>query len=339
MEVIEEYFSEYQGQKVNKYTLINEKQTKLSVLNFAGIIQNFSVLDDEKRVNLIFASEDLTDYTNNPFCINRVIGRTAGRISNAVVELDGKKYQLEQNENQNNLHGGSNGLGNQFFDVTVDKERNKIVLSTTQTEKIDQFPGDLELKISYQLSEDDQVKVEFEARQKEKDGYFNPTIHSYFNIADDVISNLDTQLLKINAKKRLELNDQKQPTGNFIENTDAYDFFKAKHIEKELAFDDIYAIEKSADNYVATLFDSSSKRKLNIYANANALVIFNGLNLTDFNGGQNHFAKDANQTNNSIALEAQMLPDSMHHENFESVLLQKDQSKSYTIIYEYKKEK
>lgn len=338
MKIYEEDFGEYQGQKVIKYTLENSKQTRLSVLNFAGIIQEFSVVDDAKRVNLILSSEKLEDFTKNPFCINRVIGRTAGRITNATVTIGNRSYSLEKNENNNNLHGGTNGLGNSFFDVSVDKQNNKIVLSTKQEEQNDQFPGDLEVQIIYSLTEKDQVKVEFIGKQEKTDGYFNPTIHGYFNVADDGIDDMSMQLLTINAKQRLELNEQKQPTGNFKDNLDDYDFSDGKQVRKNIEFDEIYHIDHNSDNFVASLFDKSSKRKLNIYSNTNALVIFNGLNLTEFNGGQNAFSTDANQKNNSIALEAQMLPDSMHHLNFESVLIKENQSKSYEIMYEYVKE-
>ena len=136
MEIKESNFGTFEGQEVKKYTLINDQDMQVSVLNYAGLLQEISVPGkDGKRVNLVLSAADIEHFTDNGMCNNRVIGRVAGRLAKGEFTIDGQEYHVDTNENGNTLHGGPNGLGNQFFEAETVTTQNtvKVVLTKTMT--------------------------------------------------------------------------------------------------------------------------------------------------------------------------------------------------------------
>ncbi|MEJ7304566.1 galactose mutarotase, partial [Staphylococcus caprae] len=58
-------------------------------------------------------------YFEEPFNFGATIGRYAGRIENASFKLDDDTFQLESNDGQHHLHGGSHGLNRRIFDYEI----------------------------------------------------------------------------------------------------------------------------------------------------------------------------------------------------------------------------
>lgn len=131
----------------------------------------------------------------------------------------------------------------------------------------------------------------------ESDGptLFNPTNHAYWNLADADVDTIEGQELTINLRYHLAVNGEKIPTGSLVENLgSAYDFKDGQvlcHALNEMlktpekGFDDFFVVKPStifAHEPIAKLKDPKSGRKLKMYSDRNALVIFsaNGLPAT-----------------------------------------------------------
>ena len=100
-------FGTYQDKPVTKYILTNDHGVQAGILDFAGLLQSFKVpTKNGGKADMILTSENLDEFTNNGFCTNRLIGRVAGRIADGHFEINGKEYQLEQNEGKNTLGSG-----------------------------------------------------------------------------------------------------------------------------------------------------------------------------------------------------------------------------------------
>ena len=128
--------------------LHNHQGTRVCVLELAGIVQEFSLQnqDSEQRINTVISFDNVADYAKNPFQINKQIGRVAGRIVGAQFELNGKICHVEANEGRNALHGGSHGLSSTVFDVErIDTHH--IRLHTYLKQAQDGYPNDLQLSI------------------------------------------------------------------------------------------------------------------------------------------------------------------------------------------------
>lgn len=343
MKISKMNFGMYNDKEVIKYTIENDKETRLSILNFAGIIQEFSIMDGEKRINLVISSNTIEGFTKNAYNFNRVIGRNAGRIGNSTWKTSDLKFvTVPSNENKNSLHGGPNGLGNNFFDV--DTQENKIILTRMVTKKQDGYPGTLNIKVSYELTEDDEVIIQFEGFQTEEEGIFNPTVHTYFNLSDDKFNDISNMSLKINSDKRLELNEEKIPTGNFswIKNT-MYDFIDLTNLKDRLeilknntvekGLDDAYVV-KDNGNALVSLSDLTTNRQLDVYSDREGIVVYTANDLSSAVKGLN---RGDGCPYMGIAIEAQGLPDAINHNLFKSTIIKKDETKKYVIKYKYHK--
>ena len=147
MKIENDKFGTYQGQDVIKYTLTNDNNVSISVLNFAGIWQAYMVPNTRGgRVNLLLSADNIDAYVNPnnaPLYVGRIIGRFGGRIAKGQFDIDGVEYKIPANEGNNSLHGGANGLSQQFYDVATKQDQDKlqVILTTTIGPDTDKLPG------------------------------------------------------------------------------------------------------------------------------------------------------------------------------------------------------
>ncbi|EHN58289.1 aldose epimerase family protein [Oenococcus kitaharae] len=338
-------FGRYGKQKVTRYTLVNQHGTKISVLNYAGILQEFSVLDDGKRQQLLLKSDDLSNYTDNDLYLNHIVGRTAGRIKDASFKLNGQDVSLLENENGNSLHGGPQGFSFQFFQVDQADDRGKIVLSKQMTAAEDGFPGDLLLTVSYELSEDDRLTVTFTGQQTGTDGVFNPTLHTYFNLADDEVGDITGHDLWLNSHQHLAFDASKAPDGRLIDNQGPFDLKNQPDLGKALeqlkkmtaegGFDDVFLLDQAHrvdTDPAAVITDRSSGRQVRLYSTRNAIVAYSADAIDralTFNHGAAH-------PWTAMALEAQTAPNSENIPSLGDVVIRAGSTQTVSIDYQYR---
>lgn len=339
MNIAQEPFGTYKGKPVTKYVLTNNNGVQAGILDFAGLLQSFKVpTKDGGKADMVLTSENLDEYTNNGFCTDRLIGRVAGRIANGHFSINGKEYQVEQNEGKNSLHGGTNGFYSYIWNVDGTKKTAdylSITLSLTLTEEMDTFPGTILVTATYTLDNDDNLTLKFSATS-DADTLFNPTNHTYWNMAAASVKTVDQLKLYVNSKDHLEVDDGKIPTGKRLDNAGTpFDFSKPTRLgdalqkmasTKENGFDDIWEVEPSLTKPVATLEDPESGRKMTLYSDRNALIMYS-MNSDDpavYNHGQVH-------PHLGLAMEAQTLSDAINHDGFGDITLHPNEEKNYTI--------
>ena len=345
MKFTQEQFGQYKNQEVNLYTLENENGTRLSVLNYAGIWHEFSVLNSNNQlINLMLSAKDIESYTNNPYFINRIIGRVAGRIKDAKWSQNNQFIQTTANENNNSLHGGADGLHDQFYNVDVDESLGTIALSATIDETTDSFPGTLDFKTVFTLYEDDKIQIDFTGTQSKEDGVFNPTMHGYFNLGNLQTNDILNHNLQLSSKRHLEVDEGKVPTGNFIENKNtAFDFSDPHKLENAInqlknestapGFDDIFEVESSNNQPIATLTNPENTHALDVYSDRNGLVVFTPDALPEdiiSNRGNG-------RPYQAIALEPHTLSNSQNIPEFGDVWLENGQTKTESMIFAFRK--
>lgn len=343
MNITKQEFGSYQGQVVYKYTLENQHHSRLSILNYAGIIQEFSIIDDNQRINLVVSSEEIEGFTANNYNFNRVIGRHAGRITAGKWVQNGTEVNVPVNENGHSLHGGGNGLGQQFFDVKLNEEDNEIILTCKLTSEIDGYPGTLVTTVHYQLTDDDQVRITLEGLQGVSEGIFNPTVHTYFNLSDPNQDDIKGMTLQVNATKRLELTSTKVPTGKIIPVAGTlFDFTTPTELGERLeqfatltnekGLDDAFVVDKFTDDPVAVLTDVSSQREVKIFSDRQGVVVYTA---NDLPASVAYLNRGLGHPYEGIAIEAQGLPDAVNHRDFDSITIMPLETEVYTIVYQY----
>lgn len=325
MVVVKKAFEKLGSEPVDLYKITNKNQTSISLLSYAATWQNFEVVEDGQKHSLIEHFDHLRDYILTPYQVGKTIGRVAGRITDAKFSINDVEYQLKPNDGKNIIHSGNNGLQAQNFDGQIISENTVKFTHLVQGE--DGFPGRLNVNVTYSLSDDDEVSITYAAKTNH-DTLFNPTCHVYFSLDD----NLRQQQLKINAKKFVDVNDQKLPTGKLLNTTNAYDFKNFKKIGQGLKqlkpldkfeYDNAFVVSKKA----ATL--KTPKRAIDFYTDRNGLVIFTADPIDPKKSSEHDYS--------SIAMEMQTLPDAINHKDFGETILYAGQKKSYTNKFKYRK--
>ncbi|QBO36742.1 galactose mutarotase [Periweissella cryptocerci] len=334
-----ETVGEYDGQSIKKITLENAKGSRLGVLTLGALWDEFSVVDNGERVNLVLNAASVDNYVDNPYFMGRVVARVAGRIGEGDLIVGDKHYQVDQNEGTTTLHGGAKGSANRVFEYEVSDD----AITLTTLMKDDTFPGELKLVVTYKFTDDDEVELSFTGTQAGVDGVFNPTSHVYWNL-----SNTRNDVLKhdlwVDAKNRLDVFENKVPTGKYNSNAvRGFDFINKTNIGERMAelvgttekgIDDVYVVDNSqADGKFAELTDTESGRTLDVYSDRNGVVFFTANSVHD---GMT-FERGQGQPWMGVALEAQSLPDAGHHPEFGNDVITVGETKTYSIGYKYYK--
>ena len=169
-----------EGKTVSLYTLDSGKGIIMQVTNYGGRVVALWVPDKNGDYeDVVLGYDTIEKYINNPGerYLGATIGRYANRIKNGQFEIDDKKYHIPVNNNGNALHGGPKG-----FDIVVwnvDKiTDNSIQLSYTSPDGEEGFPGNLNIRMTYSLTPDNEFKIEYEAKT-DKPTIVNLSHHSY----------------------------------------------------------------------------------------------------------------------------------------------------------------
>jgi aldose 1-epimerase len=193
------------------------------------------------------------------------------------------------------------------------------------------FPGNLRFSVTYSLSEDNELSIEYKAISDQATP-FNPTSHAYFNLSGKRGNILDHEL-KINAGHYLETNDEFIPTGKIKPLSDpAFNFEDYRKIsgrmplKKEvLAGYNTYFIGLLSDeklHLLASLRAPLSGRCLDVYSTQPGIQVYTG-----------DYLSIPFQAFAGIALEAQGYPDSPNHAHFPSTILSPGKETKQVIRY------
>ena len=226
----------FSNNNISEYILKNSNGISVKILSYAGIIKEINIPDrNNKFENIVLSYKNNEQYLNDEFFIGALIGRYANRISEGRFKLNENIIQLDQNEKNNHLHGGSNGFHKNNWQLEeYDELDEKFVKLKFYSKDLDGgYPGNLKTTVKYTLTEKNKLSIEFYARS-DKDTIYNPTSHSYFNLCPSNNSILKHKI-KINAEKYIALNSQCLPIGKLenLKNT-PFDFRSEKKIGKEI---------------------------------------------------------------------------------------------------------
>lgn len=331
------------GKKVNLYWIEN-KEIKAAVTNYGGRLIGLWVKDrNGKPTDVVVGMNSVKDFKNSsePY-FGATIGRVGNRIAKGKFMLEGKQYQVPLNNGENALHGGVKGFHNVVWDVTETNE-NTIVLSYLSPDGEQGFPGNLRVKVTYSITKDSSVKMEYEATT-DKTTVVNLTNHAFFNLNGEGSGTILNHELQIYADEFTPVDKGLIPTGELksVKNT-PFDF-TAKHTigerietnDSQLKFgkgyDHNYVLngtKKNGLNHAATISGNKSGITLDIFTEEPGLQLYSG----NFMQSKNTFksgSKDDFRT--AFALETQHFPNAPNQSNFGSIVLKAGQ-KYHTLSY------
>lgn len=305
------------GEPFLLFTLKNTRGMTIEVIDWGATWISCKVphKDEQKEVLLGCA---ITDYPKQTVYLGATVGRYANRIANACFTLNNKTYQLVANQdNKHQLHGGE---GFHQCRWKVEDKGNDFIRFSHQSNEGDQgFPGNVNVSVTYSLTENNEVKIEFNAIS-DQDTPLNLTNHSYFNL-DNAQMGADVRdhQLQLNADYFLPVDNEGIPNKPLkaVENT-SFDFRYQKRLSQDFlqeeqqltkGYDHSFLLNHSENRPNATLISSDNSLKLQLFTSQSALQIYTG----------NYLAKTPTRHNgeysdySGIALETQALPDTPNH--------------------------
>lgn len=232
-------FDTFHGKDVIATTLENKNGCKAEILNFGGILHSLIVPDkDGKFLDVVIGHTNAQDYFTDGAYHGALIGRYGNRINKGKININGTEYQLAlNNDGIHHLHGGDIGYNRKFWDIDTVSE-NSITLSLIDEDGWENYPGTITLSVTYTLTDENELTLEYRAKT-DKDTYFNPTNHSYFNLSGYQNGTIIDHTLKIDADFYTPTGKDLIPTGEIksVSGT-PFDFRTAKPIGRDLNVDD-----------------------------------------------------------------------------------------------------
>jgi aldose 1-epimerase len=327
------------GEKIDCYTLKNQKGMEVNIITYGGIITSLKVPDKYGvSEEVVIGFNSLEPYTkDNPY-FGALIGRFCNRIAKGRFTLDGKEYSLATNDGSNHLHGGETGFNSVIWSVIEAMEGDLATLKLKYVSKDmeEGYPGNLTVFVTYTLKNDNSLDVLYEATTDKKT-VVNLTQHSYFNLSGDFTKPILDNEIVIDADKLVPVDADLIPTGKLTDVTNTpFDFRKPKVIGKDIEAKDDQLIkgkgydhcwvlnnQDKGDRFAASAYNPTSGRLLEVFTDQPGVQFYTG-NFLDGTMPMRNGGMYEHRT--GFCFETQQYPDAPNQKNFPSVVLNPKES-------------
>ena len=272
---------------------------------------------------------ELSLYGGDASMAGATIGPVAGRVKYGILNIEGREFDLEKNEGENHIHGGTKGLECSAFepvDFHESEDGSYLTLKCVLGDGVCGFPGNREFYVTYILKgRKDQVslRIEYDA-VSDKDTYIDMTNHTYWNLNGfpDDYPRIDEgsgsragflsgtqQHLMINADRVIYNDHEHLPQRICPVKGTAFDFIRPvlirdrideypddPQLKNALGYNNAFILRNSGSlSPSAALLSGDKSLKMEMYTDQPSVVLYSGGYLDFPSAG--------------IALEAQNIPD------------------------------
>ena len=336
------------GEAVDLYTLVNSRGACAQITDYGGIVVSLRVPDAAGVLaDVVLGHSELSGYLDNKPYLGALIGRYANRIAHACFILQGTQYQLAANDGPHHLHGGLRGFNRVLWraagDLRVDGPALRLRYVSESGEE--GYPGTLEAAVTYTLTEDTALRIEYEART-DRTTVLNLSHHSYFNLRDAGATAILGHELQINADRYTPVDDTLIPTGAIAAvHSTPLDFKRQRqigaHIDRDHpqlraagGYDHNFVLNGKPGElaFAARVFEPDSGRIMEVYTTQPGLQFYSG-NFLD--GSVVGRGATAYRRRHGLCLEAQHFPDAPNKPHFPSTQLEPGQLYRHTTLYKF----
>lgn len=334
------------GKEVSLYTL-KAGDIAMQVTNFgARVVSLFTPDRDGKYEDIVLGYNNIDTYLNNPGerFLGAVVGPYANRICEGKFTLDGVEYTLDTNNNGHMLHGGNKGLDMVVWDV-LEVSDSSIVLGYLDADMAEGFPGNLNIKMTYTLTPDNEFRVDYLA-ETDKARPVNISHHSFFNLKGEGNGTILDNVLQINASRTTPVDSFLIPTGEIASLDGSPLDFRTptaigdrinednEQLKNGLGYDHNWIIDRKGEGLemLANVYEPTTGRYMEVWSDQIALQFYSG---NFFDGTTEGKYGKALNFRESIALETQKYPDSPNHDNFPSTILRPGEQYTHVCVYRF----
>jgi aldose 1-epimerase len=332
--------------QVDLFILTNKNGLEMAVTNYGAKIVSLHVPDKTGQlVDVVLGHNSIDEYLSSqePY-FGAVCGRTGNRIAKGRFTLDGKTYQLAINNAPNSLHGGLKGFNAVVWDAQQ-TDTQTVTLSYLSLNGEEGYPGTLLVKVTYQLTDENAVQIDYEART-DAPTILNLTNHSYFNLSGAGDPYIGDHLLTIHADAYLPTDDTAIPYGAAEPVADTPMDFRTPHeIGERIAadfeqlrfgkgYDHTYVLNKQGSELAlcATVVSPKTGVALDVLTTEPGVQLYTGNWMTG-----EFVAKNGKRYpyRAALCLETQHYPDSINRPEYPSVVLRPGELFTSQTIFKF----
>ena len=352
----EKFTKTIDGKEVTLFTLRNKNGLVAQFTNYGARWLSMWVPDKNGQwSDVVLGFDSIEGYLNaKEKYYGAIVGRVCGRIGQGTFSLNGETYRLAKNDLfgtpvKNHLHGGTKGFSFQVWDARQIKNSNEedaLELSYLSVDGEEGYPGNLEVKVTYTLTNNNEIKIDYSAAT-DKPTTINLSNHAYFNLHGDMTQTVVDHLLCIHAKNVIECNGELTPTGKLLTVSDTpLDFTDSRRISSRIdeefpgqlfagkGYVAAFVLDPAGSclKLAASVEEEKSGRVMEVYTDQPSLQFYNAwlFDGTDRGkNGQRYYASSG------LALEAQAFPDAPNHSHFPPIVLTPEEIYHQETIYRF----
>ena len=328
-------------------TILNKNGMMATITPYGGKLISLMVPDRHGNLgDVVLGYDSMEQYMGgNPY-FGAMIGRYGNRIAQGKFTLEGKEYQLAKNNGVNALHGGPGGFHNVYWRMDKSELKNKTTLYYESKDGEEGYPGNLNVKVIYSLTDDNELEITYQATT-DQTTVVNLTHHSFFNLAGEGNGTILDHTLMINADTFTPVDEGLIPTGELkdVKGT-PFDFTKATRIGERIDRDDSqlkygkgydhnWVLNRKSNDLsmAAILSEPGTGRVMEVWTTEPGLQFYSGNFLTGKDigkGGKKYEYRSA------LCLEAQHFPDSPNKPSFPGTVLKPGEVYQQRTVYAFK---
>jgi len=335
------------GKKTDLFMIKNRNNMTAVFTNFGGRLVGLYMPDKNGKLTDVvvgFADRKGFETSTEPY-FGATIGRFGNRIARGKFKLDGKQYTLAINNPPNTLHGGKKGFQYVVWDAKQTSERT-LVFTYLSKDMEEGFPGNLQVKVTYSLTDNNELKMDYEAITDKKT-VVNLTNHAFFNLNGEGSGSILNHIVMVNADTYTPVDSTLIPTGKIVSvAATPFDFRtpitigarineKNEQLMNGGGYDHNFVLNKNSAEtmrHAATVVGDKSGIVMDIYTLEPGLQFYSG----NFMKSMNTFksgAKDDFRT--AFAMETQHFPDAPNQPQFPSTVLMPGKVYKTSSIYKF----
>jgi aldose 1-epimerase len=292
----------------------------------------------------VLGFDSLEGYLGKHPYFGATVGRVANRIAKGKFTLNGQEYTLAVNDGPNTLHGGLKG-----FDKVIWKaepisrpDGPSIKLTRRSPDGEEGYPGNLDVSVQFTVTEQNELKIEYTATT-DKATPINLSNHSYFNLAGRTTEPVLGHELMLSADHYTPVDETLIPTGEIAPVAGTpLDFTKPTDIGariKELkgeptGYDHNFVLNSGGKSLALAVrvYEPKTGRVMELSTTEPGVQFYTGNFLDGTITGKDGIAY---RKHHAFCLEAQHYPDSIHHANFPSAVLEPGKTYTQTTVYKF----
>jgi aldose 1-epimerase len=336
------------GEPIELYTLRNAKGAEVDIITWGATVTRIAAPDRTgKKADVVLGFDTAEGYTKTHPFFGSIVGRYGNRIGKAKFSLNGVEYTLAKNNDENHLHGGSQGFDKRLWKArpVPSADGQAVEMSYVSPDGEEGYPGTLKASVVYTLTAANGLRMDYRATT-DKDTVVNLTNHSYFNLAGEGTGDILQHELMIDADRFTPVDKGLIPTGELrpVEGT-PFDFRKPTAIGARINADDeqirfgggydhnfVLNGQPGTLRGVVRVTEPSSGRVLEVFTTEPGVQFYTG-NFLD--GTVRGKAGKVYGRRTGFCLETQHFPDSPNKPSFPSTVLKPGQEYRTTTEYRF----